>query len=256
MNFPLRKDWWLTVLTVFLIGLGASGAQSAKRMDVPDADPKASAQRTLPKGAVEGLYAMTVGRSQLEFIIVHYWSTGDLFRSETIISGHPIVTLVKDEYYYTWDRLTGEGYRVRRSPQAVAADAKRERPFGLELGELLAAGGEKVRSEILDGIPVDTYRVTDESGRRTLWVDAGRMNFPVRLETFSRSTGRTGRLDWLNWNPGLIMADSFFSPPKGLKLTRFKNYEAFLERLDEGPIAPTPPLFLYLLFEFDSGGDY
>ncbi|MDG2051048.1 MAG: hypothetical protein P8M78_12885 [Myxococcota bacterium] len=239
---------WLLVLTV--MGAFPWIAAAAPKVESPVVGPGAPVPKLeLPEGAVHGLYATTVGRSQSEFIIVHYWSSGARFRSETIISGHPIVTLVNGKDYYTWDRLTGEGYRVKRSSQVVAADETRLRPFGLELQEILEDGGEKIRSETLNGIPVDIYRVTDEAGKRTLWVDAGRMDLPVRLESYSRSTGRTGRLDWLNWNPNLIMSEKFFDLPEGLKLDRFDSYEKFLERLAEGPVAPTPPLFLYLLHD-------
>ncbi|MAJ58561.1 MAG: hypothetical protein CBC48_00675 [bacterium TMED88] len=254
MNAAHRKIGWSWLLAAIVIGLFPWGASAAPKVESPvvGSGPPAS-KLELPEGAVHGLYATTVGRSQSEFILVHYWSSGARFRSETIISGHPIVTLVNGKYYYTWDRLTGEGYRVGRSPQAIAADKGRLRPFGLELQEILEDGGEKIRSETLNGIPVDIYRVTDDAGKRTLWVDAGRMDLPVRLESYSRSSGRTGRLDWLNWNPNLIMAETFFNPPKGLEITRFDSYEKFLERLMDGPVAPTPPLFLYLLHTPDGG---
>ena len=245
LHKKMRSPWLLALISIGLFDVGASAAPKVDSPVVGSAGPGSKLE--LPKGAVRGLYATTVGRSQSEFILVHYWSSGARFRSETIISGHPIVTLVNGKYYYTWDQLTGEGYRVVRSPEAIAADTTRLRPFGLELQEILEDGGEKIRSEILNGIPVDIYRVTDGAGKRTLWVDAGQMDLPVRLESYNRSTGRTGRLDWLNWNPNLIMAETFFNPPKGLEITRFDSYEKFLERLTEGPVAPTPPLFLYLL---------
>ncbi|MCH2186681.1 hypothetical protein MK280_12505 [Myxococcota bacterium] len=250
MITPHKKKGSPWLLAVILISTMPSVASAAPKVDPPVAGSAPPASKLeLPEGAVHGLYATTVGRSQSEFILVHYWSSGARFRSETIISGHPIVTLVNGKYYYTWDRLTGEGYRVERSSRAMAADKGRLRPFGLELQEILEDGGEKIRSETLNGIPVDIYRVTDEAGKRTLWVDAGRMDLPVRLESYSRSTGRTGRLDWLNWNPNLIMAETFFDPPKGLKFRRFESYEQMLESLMDGPVAPTPPLFLYLLHE-------
>lgn len=202
-----------------------------------------------------GFHATTLGRSDFEIVLVQYWSKGARFRSETIVTGHPIVTLVNDRWYYTWDALSGEGYGIKRAKSMVAADRSRARPFGMELKELLDEGGEKVRSEDMNGIPVDVYRVTDDDGRRTLWVDVERFNLPVRLESYSRKTGRTGSMDWINWIPGLVIPDSFFELPKGLEVERFDSYEAYLEKLGEAPVPPAPPLFRYLLHDPSAATD-
>lgn len=196
-----------------------------------------------------GFFATTFGRSERELVVVHYWSKGTYFRSETIIAGHPIVTVVRDADYYTWDALTRQGYVIRRTDAAVAQDRRRKRPFGLELEDLIADGGEKIRSESLNGLPSDVYRVTDESGRRTLWVSTDPLQLPLRLETFERRSGRSGVLDWVSWMPGLVIPDDFFKPPDKLELHRFDGYEEYIERIREGPIPPTPPLFHHLLHQ-------
>jgi hypothetical protein len=225
-----------------------ASAATARKEGAEDARPARSAGTESGRREM-GFFATTMGQSGFEVVLVHYWSKGTRFRSETVVAGHPIVTLVRGDEYYTWDALTREGYVVRRTASAIAADARRPRPFGTELNELVAEGGEKIRSETLNGVRVDVYRVTDEDGRRTLWVDAERLDLPIRLETYDRASGRTGRLDWLNWIPGLVMPDTFFEPPEGLNLRRYESYEAYIEQLGRAPTPPTPPLFHYLLHE-------
>ncbi len=194
-----------------------------------------------------GFYSITVGRSARDMIVVHYWSKGTLFRSETIVSGHPIITLVNGDFYYTWDDLNKSGYVVRRSREAILLDRSRIRPFGMELEDLIADGGEKIRSEEINGIQADVYRVTDRGGRRTVWVTPDELSLPLRLETYERSSGRTSHLDWVNWIPGLIAPDRFFVPPPDLDLRRFESYQDYLLTLQKEPVLPVPPLFHYLL---------
>jgi hypothetical protein len=206
------------------------------------------AEAKLPQGN-PGFYATTVGRSDRDMVVVQYWSKGALFRSETIISGHPIITVVNGDEYFTWDGLTKTGYVVRRTPAAVELDHKRKRPFGLELEYLVADGGEKIRSESLSGVPADVYRVTDDEGRRTIWVTSDKLALPLRMETYERRSGRTGQLDWVSWLPGLVIPDRFFVPPPDLSLTRFAGYTDYLAAMAAGPVLPTPPLYHYLLHQ-------
>jgi hypothetical protein len=196
-----------------------------------------------------GYFATTLGRTDFDIVIVHYWSKGSLFRAETVISGHPIVTIVSGGMYYTYDGLTKEGYAVPRTKAALAGDSKRNRPFGNDRDDLLEAGGEKIRSESLNGIEVDVYRVTDDKGRRTLWSSAGSLGLPVRLETYHRQSGHTGKLDWITWIPGIQIKEAFFETSPDLKLVRFESYEAYITALQQGPVDPVPPLFHYLLHQ-------
>jgi len=232
-----------------VVGLAAVAPAAARKDDGDSGRKKNADQQEV------GFHATTLGRSEFEIVLVQYWSKGARFRSETIVTGHPIVTLVNDRWYYTWDGLTGEGYGIKRDKSVVAFDRTRARPFGMELQELLDEGGEKIRSEDMNGIKVDVYRVTDDDGRRTLWVDVERLDLPVRLEAYNRKTGRTGSMDWINWIPGLVIPDSFFELPKGLKIERFDDYEEYLEKLGEGPVPPAPPLFHYLLRDRDAASD-
>ncbi len=248
---PLRR--LLRHALRFGVALALLAPVPASAAKQPDAKPEEAAETAeTEERPTIGYYATTVGRSHFEIVIVQYWSKGAKFRSETVVAGHPIITLVRGDEYYCWDELTGEGYVVKRTPQAIAAEAGRERPFGMELQELIDEGGEQIRSETLNGVRVHVYRVTDGDGKRTLWVDADRLDLPVRLETYSRATGRTGHLDWINWIPGLVISDAFFEPPEGRHFVRFDSYEEYLQRLGRGPIPPAPPLFHYLLH--DRGG--
>lgn len=192
-------------------------------------------------------YSMTLGRSSFDLVVANYWSLGPLLRSQTIIAGHLIVTLVDEKYYYTYDAVTRKGYRIGRSKSAIALDKKRLRPFALDYTDLISEGGEKVREETLNGIQVDVYRVTDQKGRRTLWVTQNSLKFPVKLETYDRQSGRTSVLDWVQWIPGIDLEEEFFEPPPKLDLRRFDDYPSFREALKEGPISPSPPLFHHLL---------
>jgi outer membrane lipoprotein-sorting protein len=203
---------------------------------------------------VPGLYAATFGRSGADYLYVQYWSKGTLFRSETVVAGHPIVTIVNGSAYYMYDTLTKLGYVVTRSAHTQAMDAKRQRPFANDLDILKEDGGELIRSEALNGVPVDVYRVTNDQGRRTLWVTRDERVLPLRLERFDRRTGAISRLDWLDWLPGLSIANNFFDPDASIELRRFDSYEDFLIALRKGPVAPAPPLFVDLVHTAEEKG--
>ena len=223
-----------------LLGIGLA-LISAESVVAAKPDPLES-----PK-ALPGIYAATFGRSGADFLIVQYWSKGRLFRSETIVAGHPLVTIVNGAHYYMYDTLTRKGYVVTRSAGTQAADAKRGRPFANDLDNLLEDGGELVRSEDLKGVPTDVYRVTDRFGKRTLWVTRDALKLPLRLERFNRQSGASSRLNWMDWLPGLVIPDSFFEPDARIELQRFESYEAFVAQLREGPVPPAPPLYNYLI---------
>lgn len=235
----LRVALWVGL--VCLLG-DAIASRAARPADAEAGQPGKSS--TAPP---DSFFATTLGRSNFDIVLVHYWSNGAKFRAETIVLGHPIITVVSDGWYYTWDGLTGEGYAIRRDAPAIASDGRRPRPFGLELQQMLDQDGTKIRSESLNGIDVDVYRVSDDAGQRTLWVDAEQFDLPVRLESFDRATGRTGTLDWISWIPGIAIPDSFFAPDAELSLTRFESHAAYLEARGQTPLPPAPPLFHYLL---------
>lgn len=210
----------------------AVGAQQAKGGD---------------KSYQQTYYATSFGQSDSGYVVVQYWSKGARFRSEAIIAGHPITTIVNGDWYYTLDGLSGVGMAIRRSPVAIAKDAGRLRPFATEYDDMLAHGGERIRSEKMNGGDVDVYQLTDDKGRRTLWATQDENRLPVRVESFERRSGRTGRLDYVSWVPNIRIADSFFEPPSNIEIQRFESYSDYLDALRKGPVPPAPPLFGYLL---------
>ena len=233
---PTRLRMRLALL--FLVGASVASAAVADERD----------KFQEPPGSY---YAMTLGRSGFDLVVASYWSLGPLLRSQTVVAGHLIVTLVDKKYYYTYDALTRKGYRIGRSKKAIAQDAGRLRPFALDYVDLIAEGGEKVREETLNGIRVDVYRATDEKGRRTLWVTQNSLKFPVKLESYNRKSARTSVLDWVQWIPAIDLEKEFFEPPSDMDLRRFDDYGEFREALKEGTVEPSPPLFQYLLHTWE-----
>ncbi|MCS5636059.1 MAG: hypothetical protein NZ990_06045 [Myxococcota bacterium] len=194
-----------------------------------------------------GLHATSRTRDAFEIAIVQYWALGSRLRAEAVVRGHNVVTLVNGEFYYAYDALTNVGYRIRRPPEAIAADAKRLRPFGLQLAQLLAEGGEKIRDDTMEGIEVEVYRVTDGEGRRTLWVQKQSSRIPIRLEAYDRATGRDRTFDWINWVPGVRIPESYFEPPSDVKFEEFESYDQYRLRYAERPVAPGRPYFPELI---------
>lgn len=192
-------------------------------------------------------YATSFGQSDSGYVVVQYWSKGTRFRSQAIIAGHPITTIVNGEWYYTLDELSGVGMAIRRSKAAMARDEERLRPFATEYDDMLGRGGEKIRSDTLNGGPVDVYQLTDDVGRRTLWATQDPNRLPLRVESYERRTGRTGRLDYVTWLPNLAISDGFFELPPNIQIARFESYPEYLDALRKGPVPPAPPLFGYLL---------
>jgi hypothetical protein len=88
------------------------------------------------------------------------------------------------------DRLTGRALDVERGPRARAEDKGRLRPFAFEQREIRDAGGERVEDARVAGVDVEVWRVTDDAGRRTVWVSKGEPEVPLRVETFVRGLSR------------------------------------------------------------------
>ncbi len=238
---PVRR---FTLLALMVLATAAPATADDAAVEAEGSD---GASQVASPTAGEGLYAASFGRTDRGVIMIHYWSKGPRFRSETIVAGHPIITIVNGDFYYMMDELTQIGVSIRRTPQAIAADATRRRPFANELDEVIANGGEKIRSETVSGSEVDIYRLTNDQGRRTVWVSQREDRLPLHIETYNRDTAQTARLDYLNWMFGLPLADGFFEPPPGVELERFDSYEDYVARMAKGPVPPGPPLFQELL---------
>jgi len=178
--------------------------------------------------------------------IIHYWSQGASMRAETLISGHPITTLVHGDRYVVIDRLVGRALEIVRSPKAVAEDAGRPRPFAFEQAEIRAAGGEKVEETKMSGVDVEVWRVTDDLGKRTVWVAKGAQGVPLRVETFVRGSSQTVKIDYSSWGFNLEIPASFFELPPGLEVERM-TYDEFARKSASGSVGPAPILYPDLL---------
>jgi hypothetical protein len=191
-------------------------------------------------------YAESFSQGERGFLATHYWSKGSRFRSEIVIAGHRIVTIVNGETYYILDAVGKTGVAIQRSPLAIAADAKRGRPFGREFERLVAGGGEKVKTEKLGGRDCELYRLTNSSGRFEVCVTPEEPRLPIRVETFNRATGATDSVDYLNWLSGMPLPDAFFEPDPRIELERV-DYDDYRKRSVRERIGPAPVLFSYLL---------
>ena len=208
------------------------------------------ARAPVPAEQAAGLptwYAQALGRGDAGLKVTHYWSKGPVLRAETVMSGHRIVTIVKGEWYYTFDELSGRGLAIRRDAGAVARDAPERRPFGNEHEILIAQGAEKVGEEMLWGRSAEIFRITDQRGRRELWVTADDRKLPMRVEIFDRMSGQKGSTEYVVWDASLTIPDAFFDPDPSVEFERL-DFEEYLRRTAEGGSAgPVPVLYSGLL---------
>jgi len=194
-------------------------------------------------------YAQALSRGDAGLNVTHLWSKGAAFRAETVVAGHKIVTIVRGDRYYAYDGLTGEGLSLRREPAVVAAEKPNVRPFAQEYEVLMHQGAELVREESLVGRRAGIYRVTDELGRRELWVTQDEQRIPLRVQIFDRQSGAERTTDYVNWQSNLEIPDAFFTPDASARLTDM-DYTEFLRRsAAEGSVGPVPVLYTHMLFE-------
>ena len=194
----------------------------------------------------ETWYAQTLTVTSRSETVTHFWSKGPTLRAETVIEGHKVVTIVSGSTYYALDALRGTGLAIQRMPSAIAADKTRARPFGNERAAIVEQGGEKIGTEELAGRPCDIYRVTDQRGRRKIWVTQGEPELPVRVEVFDRATGETRRVTYVNWRRGFEVQDVFFEPNSHIEFARM-TYEEYIARSTKGVAGPVPVIYPDLL---------
>lgn len=193
-------------------------------------------------------YVQTRVSTDYGIVSTHYWSKGALFRAQTMLAGHPVTTVVDGTHYYVYDEILGWGAAIERNSISVAADATRGRPFGRERDELIAAGGELVRDgEPTEGeIVFDVYQLTNSNGRRRVIVTDSDPPLPVRVETFVRSSGTKGVLEYAGWQRDMDIKDSFFVPPDVVKFERV-SYSEYVRRAPTEAIGPAPVYYRDLL---------
>lgn len=179
--------------------------------------------------------------------VTYFWSKGARLRAETVIAGRRVTTIVSGNTYYAYDAVGQNGIAVTRSPKAIAADARGERPFGREFENLVSLGAERIREEKVMGRDCEVFRLTDQWGRRELWVTKDKLRLPVRVIVYRRDTQKTTTTDFVNWLTGLSIADGFFQPESSIALERL-DFDTYARRSATGePIGPVPVLYTDLL---------
>jgi len=226
--------------------LGLVAALSAAApAPLPAAAKEQAAGAAKQAAGVPTWFAMALAHSEIGINVAYFWSKGAVLRAETVIVGRKIVTIVKGDTYYAYDATGREGVAIGRSKAAIAKDAADRRPFGREIDVVLAQGGEKIGEEQVGGRVVERFRVTDDAGRREVWVTQDELRLPVRVEIFARGTGKTISTDFLSWTTALPIDDAFFEPDPGVRFRRL-SFDEYAAR-QFTPVGPVPILYMDLL---------
>jgi hypothetical protein len=236
----------LLAWTLFAVPVAAQKEAKPPR---PEGAP-ATAQKQAPPTPVERpdtWYAQALAHSEIGINVTHFWSKGPLLRAETVVVGRRVVTIVNGSTYYAYDGLGRSGVAVGRDPSSIERDAERKRPFGNELAALLEQGAESVGFENLGGREVEVFRVTDDRGRRQVWVTPGAERLPLRVEVFRRQTGQILSTDFLNWMSGIPISDAFFEPESGIDFVHLSFDEYLVRQADGKPLGPVPIFYTDLL---------
>ena len=193
-------------------------------------------------------YSQLISGGDTPLRVEYFWSKGRKLRSETVVGGYPLLTIVSGEFYYMIDPIQLSGIAVRRSPAALEADRVKpgQRPFGNEGDLMTSKGAEKVRDETLDGRSVQVFRLTDDRGKREIWITNDERRLPLRIDAFDRESGSHVRTDYVDWSGGLDLPDSFFEPEPRVQLEHIE-YDEYVKRAAAGPVGPAPVLFRELL---------
>jgi outer membrane lipoprotein-sorting protein len=193
-------------------------------------------------------YAQRITHGDTGVAVENYWSKGRKLRAEIVIQGASLVTIVSGEFYSILDLTNQTGVRIRRAPEALALDRTKagERPFGHEGEELLAKGAELVRSDDLGGRPCRVLRLTDDVGKREVWVTDDKKKMPLRVEFFARENGVHTTTDYIDWISDLSLPDVYFEPDPRVTLETVE-YADYVKRSASGPVGPAPVLFSPLL---------
>jgi hypothetical protein len=231
-------SWWRRAALTLALLVGFHGGAFA-------ADPKPDPESAQEPGS---WYAQRLTHGDTGVAVEHYWSKGRKLRAAIVVQGVEVLTLVSGEFYTIVDVTNGTGVRIRRAPEALAADKSRpnERPFGHEGSDAVKRGAEIVRSDNLAGRPVRVLRLTDERGKSEVWVTDDKKKLPLRVEFFARESGVHTTTDYIDWLSALPLPDAFFEPDPRTTLETLE-YADYVKRSAEGPVGPAPVLFSPLL---------
>jgi outer membrane lipoprotein-sorting protein len=232
------------LLLVWPLALAHAASEQAKADEKKD--KKAEKEGAEP--APNSWYAERITHGDTGVAVENYWSKGRKLHAEIVISGASLVTYVSGEFYSIVDVTNQRGVRIRRSPEALALDRAKpsQRPFGNEADELVSKGAEVVRSDDLGGRPCRVLRLTDELGKREVWVTDDKKKLPLRVDFFARENGVHTTTDYIDWISELPIPDAFFEPDPRIPLETIE-YADYLKRVTEGPVGPAPVLFSPLL---------
>ncbi len=235
-----KRTRWLAVAILSLLVLPVSPGAAL--------DAKAKAKSEDKSTTAPTWYARTRIATKFGPVVNHYWSKGPWLRSETILAGHRVITIVNATHYYVCDLVIGEGTAIERSPEAIARDKDRGRPFGREMDDLIEAGGEIIHEGVSEGagVPYRIYQLTNDNGRRRVSVTHSDPPLPIRVETFVRASGHNGLLEYAGWQRDLDIADSFFTAPDTIEWQRL-SYDEYVTRAPTETIGPAPVYFRHLL---------
>ena len=180
--------------------------------------------------------------------VENLWAKGRRMRAESVVEGRRILTFVDEQALR--DRRRPRAAPASRSSGArhsIAQDAKRTRPFGTELDEIVKNGGEKVgaggaRRAGRRPLPGHARR---RRPRRGLGDD--RREPPADRVGLPRPRQRRDeppRLPALGARRSSPTTSS--SPTRDVKLESM-TYEEYVARSKKGPVGPAPPFFSDLL---------
>ena len=233
-------------LASLLVALTALAPAAFAELEAVSAKPEAESEASEPHP--DSWSVQTRVTTEFGVISTRFWSKGALFRADTLIAGHPVTTIVDTTHYYVYDEMIGKGAAIERNAQAIAEDATRGRPFGREYEQLIATGGELVPDEDLEALNLsfEVYQRTNEIGKRRVFVTSTEPRLPARVETFVRSSGKRGVLEYTNWQRAMAMNDSFFVPPNTVEFERV-SYEEYTRRAGVEPVGPAPVYYRDLL---------
>ena len=198
-------------------------------------------------GEAGSWYAQRVTAGDTPLRIEYFWSDERKLRMQTVIRGQPLVTLVRGDSYYVIDPVQRRGIRVRRSRAALELEREEtaQRPFGNEAARVVAAGAERVGEERIGGVKCLRYRLTDQFGRREVWVTEDGLQVPRRLVQFDRRSGATIRQEYMDWAQQLELPERFFEPDPDIEIDRLD----YAEYMEEGNAANSRlPILLPELF--------
>jgi hypothetical protein len=237
----------LALVACALVLTAPAAGEEKKEAPSPEKEGK------LPSGEPPDMntwYAQVLAHSPVGINVTHFWSKDSKLRAETVIAGRRIVTIVDETTYYAYDLLVRTGIAVQRAPKAIAQDKDRPRPFGNELHALLRQGAEPIGPESLGGQDVDVYQITDERGRRKLWVTQDERRLPLRVFAYQRVSGTGMNTDYLNWQRGLPILNAFFIPEPGVDIATLSYEEYIQKQAKRQPLGPVPVLYSDLLHGF------